>query len=229
MPKSALIVWGGGQEHAPQECADLWAPILKEKGFDVEVSNTLDSYLDAAKLQSLSLIVQIWTMGNITNEQEKGLLEAVKSGVGFAGWHGGTGDAFRDHPNYQYMVGGQWVALPVDNPTDLFREYEVHITNRNDPITAGLEDFKITSEHYYLLVDPANEVLATTTVPAGKWMRSARGVTVQLTKDVIMPAVWKRTFGEGRVFYTSLGHQIKDFDIPQVREIITRGMLWASR
>jgi type 1 glutamine amidotransferase len=227
--KSALMVWGGGQEHFPKECAELWAPILKEKGFEVEVSDTLDSYLDQEKMQKLDLIVQIWTMGSITNDQEKALLEAIKSGTGFGGWHGGIGDSFRDHPNYQFLVGGQWVALPVNDPTELFSEYEVNITNHDHEITKGLTDFSITSEHYYLLTDPTNEVLATTDVPAGKWMRSARGVPVQSTRGAVMPAVWTRTFGAGRVFYTSLGHRLEDFDIPQVREIVSRGLLWASK
>jgi type 1 glutamine amidotransferase len=227
--KSALVVWGGGEEHNPKQCAELFAPVLQQKDYQVEVSNSLDSYLDAGKLRGLDLIVQIWTMGNITNEQEKGLLEAINSGVGFAGWHGGSGDSFRNNPNYQFLVGGQWVALPVHSPTELFAEYEVQITNHDDPITKGLANFKINSEWYYLLVDPTNEVLATTTVPAGLWMRSARGVPVQSNRESIMPAVWKRQFGQGKVFYTSLGHRMEDFQIEQVKEIVTRGMLWASK
>jgi type 1 glutamine amidotransferase len=166
-------------------------------------------------MQALSLIVPVWTMGTITHEQEKGLLEAVKSGVGIAGWHGGMGDSFRNNTEYQFMVGGQWVSHP-DGITD----YEVNIVDHEDPITRGIPDFKMHSEQYYMHVDPSNQVLATTTFhsPLVPWI-----------EGVVMPVVWKRMWSQGRVFYSSLGHVAKDFDVPQAREIQTRGMLWASR
>jgi type 1 glutamine amidotransferase len=213
--KHALIVWGGWNGHEPKQCADIFAPILQAKGFQVEVSETLDVYLDHDKMQALDLIVPVWTMGTITREQERGLLEAVKSGVGIAGWHGGMGDSFRNNTEYQFMVGGQWVSHP-DGITD----YEVNIVDHQDPITRGIPDFKMHSEQYYMHVDPSNKVLATTTFhsPAVPWI-----------EGVVMPVVWKRMWGQGRVFYSSLGHVAADFDVPEAREIQVRGMLWASR
>jgi hypothetical protein len=215
MNKKALIVWGGWEGHEPQQCAAIFAPILEAEGFEVEVSDTLDSYLDAEKMHSLSLIVPIWTMGTITNEQEAGLLEAVKSGVGIAGWHGGMADSFRNNTEYQWMVGGQWVAHP-GNVID----YQVNITRPDDPIVAGLDDFWMHSEQYYMHVDPSNEVLATTTfqTDVAPWVNGT-----------VMPVVWKRMWGEGRVFYSSLGHKAHDFDVPEAKEIQRRGMLWAAR
>ncbi len=215
MSKSALIVWGGWEGHEPKQCADIFAPWLREQGYDVEVVNTLDVYLDAAKMNSLSLIVPIWTMGTITPQQEKGLLDAVANGVGIAGWHGGMGDSFRNNTEYQFMVGGQWVAHPGG-----VIDYEVNIINHDDPITAGLKDFKMHSEQYYMHVDPSNEVLATTTF-SGEYASWIAGT--------VMPVVWKRRWGKGRVFYSSLGHVARDFDVPEARIIVQRGMLWASR
>lgn len=213
--KKALMVVGGWDGHEPRQCSEVFVPILQAKGFDVEVSYTLDAYLDAEKMAALSLIVPIWTMGSITREQEAGLLAAIKSGVGVAGWHGGMGDAFRNNTEYQWMVGGQWVAHPGG-----VVDYRVNITNHDDPITAGLNDFDMHSEQYYLHVDPSNEVLATTTFdrPEAPW-----------AKGCVMPVVWKRMYGAGRVFYSSLGHVAKDFDVPEAREIQTRGFLWAAR
>jgi hypothetical protein len=212
--KRALFVWGGWKGHEPKKCVDIFAPWLEEQGFKVEISNTLDSYLDAEMIKSLDLIVQIYTMSQISREQERGLLEAVKSGVGIAGWHGGLADAFRSNTEFQFMVGGQWVAHPGG-----IVDYEVNIIDREDPITAGLSDFKMQSEQYYMHVDPINEVLATTTF-SGKHAYWIDGV--------VMPVVWKKVYGKGRVFYTSLGHVAKDFDVPQAREIVKRGMLWAA-
>jgi len=212
--KSALFVRGGWEGHEPRQCVEIFAPYLEEQGYEVEISDTLDSYLDEAKMKALSLVVPVWTMGTITSEQETGLLGAIKSGVGIAGWHGGMADSFRNNTEYQFMVGGQWVAHPGGTV-----EYEVNIIHHDDPITAGIADFKITSEQYYMHVDPSNEVLATTTFS---------GEHVPWVQGCVMPVVWKRMWGKGRVFYTSLGHVARDFDVPEVLEIVKRGMLWAS-
>ena len=213
--KSALVVWGGWEGHEPKQCADIFAPYLQQQGYEVEVSDTLDAYLDKDRMMSLSLVVPIWTMGTITGEQQAGLLEAVSSGVGIAGWHGGMADSFRNNTSYQFMVGGQWVAHPGG-----IIDYEVNITRPDDPIVAGLSDFAMRSEQYYMHTDPGNEVLATTTLS---------GEHAAWIEGTVMPVVWKRKWGEGRVFYTSLGHVAADFQVPEALEIVKRGMLWASR
>lgn len=213
--KSALFVWGGWDGHEPKQCTDIFAPLLEQAGFKVTFCDTLDIYLDAETLNRNDLIVQSWTMGDITRDQLNGLLKAVESGVGFAGWHGGSGDSFRNHPDYQFMVGGQWVAHPGG-----VIDYRVNITNHVDPITAGLEDFDMHSEQYYMHVDPTNEVLATTTF---------KGDHLAWINDTVMPVTWKRRWGQGKVFYCSLGHVAKDFDVPQAREITRRGLIWAAR
>ncbi len=213
--KSALLVWGGWDGHEPKQCIDIFAPFLTAQGYDVRISDTLDIYLDEAYMQSLSLIVPVWTMGSITGEQEQGLLKAIASGVGVAGWHGGMGDAFRNNTEYQFMVGGQWVAHPGG-----VIDYTVNITNHDDPITAGIPDFDMHSEQYYMHVDPSNEVLATTTFT---------GEHTPWIDGCVMPVVWKRKWGEGRVFFTSLGHVAVDFQVAEAKTIVERGMLWATR
>jgi type 1 glutamine amidotransferase len=214
--KKALIVAGGWTGHEPVKCAHLMAATLQKEQFEVEIADTLDVYADAAKMAAVNLIVPIWTMGEIKGEQAKGLLEAVKSGVGIAGFHGGMGDSFRQHTEYQFMVGGQWVAHP-----DGIIDYTVHITRRSDPLVAGIADFKMKSEQYYMHTDPCNEVLATTTfqgIKSAPWVNGC-----------VMPVVWKRVYGQGRVFYSSLGHVAADFNVPEALEIQRRGMLWAAR
>ena len=213
--KTVLVTWGGWEGHEPKRCVDVFVPWLQNRGFRVEVANTLDCYLDSGLMGELDLIVPVWTMSSITKEQEQALLDAVRGGVGIAGWHGGMADSFRDNPHYQFMVGGQWVAHPGG-----VIDYRVTITNHDDPITRGLDDFDLRSEQYYMHVDPGNEVLAVTEFSGehggASWIRGT-----------VMPVVWKRRFGGGRVFYTSLGHVASDFDAPQTAEIVKRGMLWA--
>ena len=216
--KRVLIVWGGWEGHQPKQTVDVFAPWMKEQGFEVEVSNSLDSYRDPAKMKGLALIVQAWTMGQLTSEQEKGLLDAVRGGTGLAGWHGGLADSFRANPEYEFMVGGSWAAHPGG-----ILDYQVNITRRDDPITRGLTDFAMKSEQYYMLVDPNVDVLATTT------FRGAAAKAAPWIDGAVMPVVWKKLYGKGRVFNTTLGHVAADFNVPEAREIVKRGLLWAAR
>ena len=216
MAKKAIMVWGGWEGHEPKQCVDIFAPILEEEGFAVTISDTLDTYKDRDLMAEQDLVVPAWTMGQIEGEQEQGLLAAVDSGVGIAGWHGGMADSFRNNTTYQFMVGGQFVAHP-----DGIIDYTVNIAAPDDPIVAGLDDFQMHSEQYYMHTDPGNQVLATTTLEG---RQSAPWVN-----GTVMPVVWKRAWGAGRVFYSSLGHVARDFDVPEAREIQRRGMLWASR
>ena len=214
--KRALMVWGGWEGHEPKQCVEVFEPFLRACGFEVRVEHPLDVYLETDYLSTLSLIVPVWTMGEISPDQCKGLLDAVRAGVGIAGWHGGMGDAFRQNTEYQFMVGGQWVAHPGG-----VIDYTVHLVNREDFVTTGLQDFVMHSEQYYMHVDPSNEVLATTTFgdnPEAPWIAGT-----------VMPVVWRRRWGQGRVFYCSLGHVAADFEVPEALALVQRGMLWAAR
>jgi uncharacterized protein len=215
--KKALMVWGGWDGHEPQQSVEVFAPFLREQGYDVEISDNMDVYTDEAKMNALSLIVPVWTMGEISGEQWAGLNKAVKSGVGLAGWHGGMCDSFRGNTEYQFMTGGQWVAHPGN-----IIDYTVNITDREHEITRGINDFAMNSEQYYMHVDPGVRVLATTTF-------SGEHEGIGWIKDVVMPTVWTKMWGEGRVFYCALGHVAKDLQVPEVREIVQRGMMWASK
>jgi type 1 glutamine amidotransferase len=206
--KRAWIVQGGWEGHQPVEVAGILRGILAEEGFAVNVYDHLDCFKDEAALTGVDLIVPVWTMGKIRNDQLEPWLRAVKSGAGCAGLHGGMADAFRDQTEYQYMVGGQWVAHPGGDGVS----YVVRVTAADDPVMAGIADFTVCSEQYYMHVDPANEVLATTRFG-----------------DVEMPVVWKKTYGSGKVFYCSLGHHADIVQMPQVMAIMRRGMMWAAR
>ena len=206
--KQALIVQGGWEGHEPKEVADILADALRRHDFQVEIADTLDAFKNLDKLLALDLIVPEWTMGSIEKDQLEPLLKAVESGVGLAGVHGGMCDSFRNATQYQFMCGGQWVAHPGGAGVT----YTVHICKDNPhPITDGLDDFTVTSEQYYMHVDPAINVLAYT-----------------LFGDVKMPVVWTKKWGKGRVFYCSVGHDAEVTRQPEVLELVTRGMLWAA-
>ncbi|WP_375449453.1 ThuA domain-containing protein [uncultured Devosia sp.] len=212
--REALIVWGGWSGHEPEQCAAIIRGMLEEDGFKVYVENTTEAFADPS-IRDLSLIVPIFTMSKIEKEELSNLTAAVQGGVGLAGYHGGMGDAFREAVDYQFMVGGQWVAHPGN-----IIDYRVDITRPDDPVMAGIASFAYHSEQYYMHVDPSNEVLATTTF---------NGDHASWIDGVTMPVVWKRRHGEGRVFYSSLGHVASEFKVPEMSTILRRGMNWAAR
>ena len=220
MAKKALMVWGGWDGHTPKESVDIFAPLIEAEGYEVTISDTLDSYLDEGLMKSLDLVVPMWTMGQISKEQASGLLETVRAGAGIAGWHGGIIDSFRMHVEYQWMTGGQWVA----HPGNCIERYRVDITDSDHPITRDIPSFELTeTEQYYCHVDPANHVLCTTT------FSGEHGPTDLYTAGTVMPYAWTKHWGKGRVFVAAWGHTYKDFDVPEAREIVRRGILWASR
>ena len=212
--KRVLIVFGGWDGHEPGKYVGLLLPWLRSEGAVADTTSSPEIYTDSIYMRSVDLIIQAFTMSTITPAQEEGLLAAVRGGAGLAGWHGGLADAFRNNPAYQYMVGGQWVAHPGG-----VIDYTVNITNQDDPVTTGLSDFSMHSEQYYMHVDPNVKVLATTTF-TGKYDYWSERCTI--------PVVWKKMYGRGRVFYSSLGHVAADMEVPEALEILKRGIRWSA-
>ena len=213
--RKVLFTHGGWDGHEPEKFRDYLVGWMRAEGAEVLVYDNLESYTNEELMNNLDLILQIRTMSEITKEQEAGLLKAIKNGAGMAGWHGGMCDAFRNNPEYQYMTGGQWVSHPGG-----IIGYSVQITNTTDEITAELKDFQMTSEQYYMHVDPNVKVLATTrfTGDHNDWIDGS-----------VMPVVWKKMYAKGRVFYTSLGHNLDHLTkIPEAITILKRGIRWAS-
>lgn len=213
--KTILFVYGGWEGHDPVGCKDLFVPWLQEEGANVILSDSLAVYKNKDIMGRADLIIQTWTMGTLQPDEENALLEAVAHGVGLAGWHGGLGDSFRNSTGYQFMVGGQFVAH-LGGSID----YDVEVKDKKDPLMKGIKRFHVKSELYYMHVDPSIHVLATTRMS---------GEQAAWLEGVEMPVVWKKKYGNGRVFYSSVGHVAADFQIPEVFEIMKRGICWAVK
>jgi type 1 glutamine amidotransferase len=218
--RKALIFQGGWDGHEPVLVSKRFAGILEAEGFEAEITDSLDTLGDLDKLLKLDLLVACWTGGELKWELVQNVSKAVGAGVGLAGCHGGMCDAFRTNTEWQFITGGQWVSHPGGGDV----EYTVDICAKSNPIVAGLDAFPVKSEHYYLHIDPSIEVLATTRFPA-----PAVPYYHISNKPVDMPVVWTKYWGNGRVFYTSLGHHDDVFDkSPNAQVIMRRGMLWAA-
>lgn len=216
--RRALIVQGGWDGHEPREVAEVFRRVLVEEGFVVEVSDSLEVFVDGGKLEGLSLIVPVWTCGKLSAEQASPLFKAVQSGVGIAGCHGGMCDAFRENCEYQFMTGGQWVAHPGNDGV----RYVVNIRDPHHVVMEGIGDFEVVSEQYYMHVDPGVRVLASTKFPVAGGPHEGNGT-------VDMPVVWTKYYGEGRVFYDALGHTAAVVASEPNLTIMRRGFRWAAR
>jgi type 1 glutamine amidotransferase len=228
--RKALVVRGGWDGHMPVETTGLFIPFLEENGFEVRVEEGSAVYADADVMAATDLIVQANTMTTIQDAEMAGLRAAVIAGTGMAGWHGGIADSYRNTADYLHMIGGQFAHHAGKDPaertgeqSDNYIPYTVEMTElgRTHEITAGLADFDLVTEQYWVLSDEYNDVLATTTQSVRPWDPWHRPVTA--------PAIWTRQWGEGRIFVSAPGHRIEVVEDPNVRTIIERGLLWAAR
>ena len=222
MGKNVIYVYGGWEGHKPTESVNLMVPKLRAEGANVKVFDKLSVYKDEKLMAETDLIIQIWTMGKITKKQFEGLEKAIMNGTGFAGWHGGLGDAFRDNLSYQFIVGGQFLFHPGGQI-----DHSIKIIDKSDPITKGLNDFDLKeTEQYYMLIDPNIKVLAISEFEREKYEKPGKEEN-KITRST-MPVVWKKHYGKGRIFYSSIGHHLTEFKVPEVMTMQMRGFRWAS-
>ena len=216
--KKAWIVQGGWDGHEPKLTSARFGRLLEKNGYEVKIWDTLDCLGDLDALMEQDLLVACWTMGEIKREYTLNVSKAVGAGMGLAGCHGGMCDSFRQDTEWQFITGGQWVSHPGGDGI----RYTVNIRHGSSPIVEGLEDFEVCSEHYYLHIDPSIEILATTRFPVVPYYHISN-------KPVDMPVAWTKFWGNGRVFYTSLGHHDDVFDkSPNAEILMERGMVWAG-
>ncbi|OYU40461.1 MAG: hypothetical protein CFE33_05155 [Pseudorhodobacter sp. PARRP1] len=213
----ALITWGGWDGHQPDKVAALFAEMLRAEGMAVEVTDSLGCFDDPGQLADLRLIVPVWTMSSIEKHQSENVAAAVASGVGLGGCHGGMCDAFRTDVLWQFMTGAQWVAHPGNDGV----QYRVRMVS-DDPLVAGIGDFDVATEQYYLHIDPAVRVHAVCDFPVAEGPHSPNG-------PVAMPVVFSKLWGEGRVYYNALGHQADVINHGPARELLRRGLIWAAK
>ena len=228
--KTALVVRGGWDGHQPVEATELFIPFLEGTGYDVRVEESPKIYADADFMAGVDLIMQCLTMSSIEGDEFDGLRSAIEKGTGLAGWHGGIADSYRNNSDYLHLIGGQFACHPGKHPdeqtgeqTDNFVAHTVNIlpAAEEHPITLGISDFGLVTEQYWMLSDDYIDVLATTTQKVREgdpWHR-----------EVTSPAIWTRQWGKGRIFVATPGHSVETLEDSNVRTIIERGLLWASR
>lgn len=206
-----LFLQGGWEGHKPEQIIHKFNAALLEQGCQTETITSLERLADMDWLKTFDVISPCWTMGSLSPEESAGLRGAVHHGVGLGGVHGGMGDAFRGNLDYEWMVGGHFVGHPHVG------DYNIHVAEPAHGIMQGLPtEFSYHSEQYYMLMDPGVRVLA-------KADYTFEGHTC------VMPVVWTKHWGKGRVFYSALGHDPAEFNrYPTIFQMSLNGILWAG-
>ena len=216
---NVLYLYGGWPGHYPYDIAAWSRDLFDELDFDVEESQ--DIFTLDRDLSGYDLIVLGWnnalTTEDLSDSQEKNLLDAVAAGTGVAAWHGAAA-AFRASLKYHFLLGGDFIEHPGGEAYP--QPYRVTITDRDHEVTADVEDFDVASEQYYMHADPNNHVLAETVFTGEHlpWLEGLRS-----------PVSWVRDWGTGRVFYHSIGHTPADLANPNIRRLTKQGLRYAAR
>lgn len=217
--RKVLSLFGGWPGHSPYAIRDWTTELLAESDFEIE--ETQDIFSLDRDLTGYDLIIIGWnnavTTETLTPAQENALLGAVQSGTGLAAWHGAAA-AFRSSLKYHFLLGGDFIEHPAGEAYPY--PYEVEITDREHPVTQGVSNFTVRSEQYYMHVNPNNHVLAQTRFT---------GEHLPWLDGHLMPQAWVREWGEGRVFYHAIGHNLDDLADPSVRQLTLQGIEWAAR
>jgi uncharacterized protein len=202
-----IYLLAGGNFHLTEECADLLIQYLQGKT-RYPVKKTMVRYdltrLDELNAQGLILITQ----GGVLSDAELQSLQAfVRSGKGVVGIHGAT-DSFDDAGEveaYTDLIGGWFQSHPPRG------EFPVTVKNTSHPITREMKNFRVRYDERYV-------------------MKLADGLDVLLTVDVDgkeIPNTWTKDYGQGRVFYTGLGHDRTTFRNATFLSMVVRGIKWA--
>jgi type 1 glutamine amidotransferase len=216
--KVRLLVLGGGLQTTHQFAANsgVWLDRLR---LAQTAECTYTESLDALREENLqrydALLIYAWRArehgGSIeTRAQKDGLLQFLRRGGGLMVAHIGVG-CFDDWDEFGRLVGRVWVTGRSGHTA--YKPFTVRIRDGSHPTLRGLRDFETTDELYQGLI-------VRTDLPAIATAREGN-------QDE--PMVWTNTFGQGRIFVTTLGHGPESWRDEDFLKMLTQSLLWVAR
>jgi type 1 glutamine amidotransferase len=164
--------------------------------------------------------VMFYTSGELpmSGSEKTALLDFVRSGRGFLGVHSAT-DTFYTWPDFLDLIGGyfnghpwhQTVTIEVADPGDPLVAFLGNSLQVEDEIYQ-ISDFDYRGSHVLLRLDPSSVDL------------SKPGVHQRFYG---WPLAWTRSYGQGRVFYTALGHEESVWQDARYQRMLTNAVLWS--
>ena len=204
--KALIFVGTEGIYHDHEGNGKYLTKMLNETD-DITADFSRDYNVLAVGLDAYQTVLFYTDVGELTSEQEDGLLNYIKSGGGFFGLHTAAA-SFRDSEGYHGMLNGFF------NGHSPYMDFTVNVSDANHPISKGLDDYEVKDELYYLKHNPDT---------SHHLMHAYDN-----TKDETHVMAYHHTYGKGRVFYYALGHDMVVLENPSFQEVIRRGVLWVG-
>ncbi|MBM3335399.1 ThuA domain-containing protein [Candidatus Sumerlaeota bacterium] len=207
LPRAKVLLLVAGPMHDHKAIGKVVEQSLKDYGrFDVtKVEGNLNALL-AEKLKPYDVIIYFNTAFKLSDQQREGVIEFVAKGKGLVVVHSGADTTDKQ---WEEFIGCRSVCREPR------RKHAVEIRDKNNPITAGMENFEIEEEDFGLRFDI--ERVTILAISPGKDMYTPP-----------MPAAYTMNSGEGRIVYISFGHDAKVCSDPNFKKLLCRGALWAA-
>ena len=220
-----LLVVSGGR-HPYEESTPVLENFLKAAGHELTVTWDADILGDAARMGAYdALVFNTLRAGDITltkNEQTV-MKEFIGSGKGFVCIHI-SGCVPDEWPEYRDITGGGWVMSASFHPP--YGQFTVNVSNPNHPGVEGISDF-VTNDELYMGIEykDGNDYFMTADAEDGThpW----RGEPKHMPGGRFSLG-WTRTYGDGRVFVTLLGHNGLSFETSEFQKMVLNGVKWAT-
>ena len=198
-----VLVMGGKTEgfHEFKIMEPIYSKFLGQAGFDVTTTEDRDLFKKSS-LEKFDVVVDYTTGDSLSEEQSTGLLNRIRSGMGFVGVHSAA-DSFHNCRAYERMVGGIFLMHPGIKP------YTFKVLNPNHPVMAGVADFVAPEELYLMETTGHFELLMST-----YWDGFER------------PVAWVKPYGFGRIFYTALGHGKEQHESAMFQRMVVNAVRW---
>ncbi len=199
---------------------EVMQQLARESG-TLEVVHTEDvSLLTADFLRSFDA-VYFFTSGELplSDQQKVDLLDFVRQGKGFGGSHSAT-DCLYTWPEYGDMIGGYFDGHPWT------QEAAMDVEDPQNPMVAHLApSFRFTEEFYQFRAFSRDQVRVLLTLDTQSVDMTAVGIN---RTDGDFALAWIRSYGKGRVFYSAFGHFPESFQLPQIRTMLLKALLWLT-
>ena len=223
-----LLAISGGR-HPYEESTPVLERFLKAAGHDLTISEDASVLADVGKMSQYDALVfntQRAGDNGMTKAEQTGMTNFIKSGKGFVCIHI-SGAASEDWPEYYDITGGGWVLGKSFHPP--YGQFTVDLKDPEHPGAQGISGFT-TNDELYMNIEfkDGNDVFLTSDFAEGDYPRNnPQGESIPMPGGTF-PLGWTRTFGEGKVFVTLLGHNGLSFETPEFQKIVLNGVAWAT-
>lgn len=202
--------------------------LAETNGWDIFITDNAASH-NVVDLQRFALVVWNNTSGDIlTESQRTDLKQWLEQGGGWLGIHAAGGDPWYDWGWYVDTLLGAQFTGHTQNPH--LQAADLLVTNPALVVTSHLpERWRFPKEEWYAFDrnprDNGYEIVLA--IDEASYNTHGKSFKGNDRMEGEHPLSWRHNLGQGRVFYSAIGHRAETYDIPEYRELLSRAMRWA--